>query len=254
MIGEYEGAMIALPPAPYPDETPDYWARDVRSQDVRGETSISRYGNGDFAFHSRPWQTIHGDAIAVRDDHSAFLAWGVALRGGRRVHCRRSGAPTSIVRGPWRRRSDDGRSWVVGQIRFTANDISFEDGIGGQRPPGPAADPFSQAMADQPVFLEKLRDDSFAWTLNNDLRAEALCTVDGLVGWEPSIGDAADAIVRLRGFWENWAEYKYQRLPAPPPMPRRFIEDALAAAGWRYQTDEDYRRLSTRPRRTLRPG
>jgi hypothetical protein len=159
------------------------------------------------------------------------------------------------MNGPWRRRSDDGRSWVVGQIRFTTGDICFEDGNFGQQVQELASDPFSQAMAGQPDFLERLRDDSFASTLHADLRVEALCTADGLIGWEPGSGDAADAIVRLRGFWETWFDFKNGGpYPEPPRMPREIIADALAAAGWRYQTDEDYRRLSTRPRRDSRPS
>jgi hypothetical protein len=245
--------MTALPPAPYPDGTPADWASDLLPQDVRGGASITRYSNGDFLFHSRPWQTIHGDAVAVRDDHGAFMAWGALLPDGRRVHCRCSGEPGRITHGPWRRRSDNGRSWVVGQIRFTSADIFFDDGYPGLQAPQTEADPFSRAMAGRPHFLEQLRDDSFAWTLNGDLRVGALCTDDGLVGWEPGSDEAAEAIARLRGFWETWADFKSaDAYPALPRMPREIIEDALAAAGWRYQTDDDYRRLSPHSRRDSR--
>ena len=239
--------MVAFPPAPYPDGTPDYWARAVLPQGVRGEGSITRYGNGDYVFHSGSWQTIHGDAIAVRDDRGAHMAWGVVLQDGRRVHCRCSGEPHIVARGPWRRRSDSGRSWTVGQIRFTPEDIFFEDGYPGLRVPDAGDNPFSIAMAGQPAFIENLRDDSFAWTLQTDLRSEALCTADGLVGWEPGSDDAAEMIAQLRGFWETWADFTSASSypPGLSEMPREVIEDALAAAGWRYQTDEDYRRLSS---------
>lgn len=242
--------MTALPPAPYPDGTPDDWARDVLPQEARGGASITRYSNGDYVFHTGSWQTVHGDAVAVRSDQGAFRVWGALLPDGRRVHCRCSSEPGLTRSGPWRRRSDDGRSWVVGQIRFTPDDIFFDDGYPGLQVLEAGEDPFCQAMASQPAFLEKLRDDSFAWTLNGNLRTQPLCTADGLIGWEPGYDDAADAIARLRGFWETWFDFKsadpYPRLPQ---MPREIIEDALAAAGWHYQTDEDYRRLSTRPGR-----
>src|SRR5437868_13253779 len=120
--------MSDLPPAPYPDGTPDFWASDRLDQGIRGEGIFSRSSDGDFRFHSRSWQTVHGQAIAVRSDRGAFMAWGARLPDGRRVHCRRGGGQHLEANNLWRRRSDDGRSWVRGLIRFTETEIFFTDG------------------------------------------------------------------------------------------------------------------------------
>jgi hypothetical protein len=238
--------MTEWPPAPYPDGTPDYWGREILPLNVRGEGSITHYSNGDYVFYSRSWQTLHGEAIAGRSDHGAFMAWGALLPDGRRVHCRRSQEPGRTDGGPWRRRSNDGRSWVVGQIRFTAEDIFFEDGYPGLRALESDGDVFSQAMAGQPDFIKCLRDDSFASTLNTCLWVETLCTLDGQVGWSPAgRGEVADVIARLRGFWESWADFKFGGPhPEPPPMPHAIIVNALAAAGWRFTTDAEYHRFA----------
>jgi hypothetical protein len=238
--------MATLPPAPYPDGVPEEWATTWLDQGARGEGSITRTSDGDFHFSSGRWLARHGDAVACRSDRGAERVWGALLADGRRVHCRRSmepgrGGPSGV----WRRRSDDGRSWQIGRVRFAADEILFDDGV--PRLPGIELDdnPFERAMADQPAFLAALRDDSFAFSFMAELWLEALCTLDGRIGWAPTRGEAASTIVRLRGLWENWSDYKHGGpYPEPPPTDRSLIVAALAATGWRYQTDDEARRLN----------
>ena len=235
--------MTERPAAPYPDGTPDYWAKTVLDQGIRGEGWKSTLSDGDFVFYSGLWQTIHGPATAVRSDNGAHSVWGALLPDGRRVHCRRSGEPGHRHLGPWRRRSDDGRSWVVGRIAFSSDEIRFVDGL--------RLDPldldenvFERAMSGEQSFRRALRDDSFACSLRTDLRVEGLCTLDGKIGWNPSWGDAAETIVKLRGFYENWSDFKSGGpYPEPPPTDRSILLATLEEAGWRYQTDEEFARF-----------
>lgn len=238
--------MTALPPAPYPDGLPEESARIWLEQGVRGEAKISRSSDGDSAFHTAHWLVRHGTAIAARTDFGAFRVWGALLADGRRVHCRRSIIPGSAhYPGLWRRRSDDGRSWAVGVARFAADEIFFDEGLSYRASQELDGNAFERAMADQPGFRAALRDDSFAATFNYDLWVEALCTLDGEIGWYPSRADAADTIARLRDLGENWFDFKHGGpWPEPPPTDRAIILAELAKAGWRYQTDDDARRLN----------
>ena len=95
--------MSDYPPAPYPDGTPDDWASLVLGEGERGEGTYAKFSNGDFAFYSGRWLTIHGEAIAVRGDRGAFMAWGARLPDGRRVHCRRGGGQHPEANNLWRR-------------------------------------------------------------------------------------------------------------------------------------------------------
>lgn len=238
--------MSDRPPAPYPDGTPDYWASVVLRQGERGEGTFSKLGDGDFVFYSGRWQTIHGEAVAARSDRGAFMAWDARLPDGRRVHCRRGGGLSPGANGLWRRRSDDGRSWVSGQIRFTETEIFFTDGRAHLLPVTLEANAFERSVAGNVDFIAALQDDSFAFTLNRALWVEALCTLDASMFWTPSgRGDAAETIARLRSFGEIWADFKYGGPePNPPAMDIDIIDAALAAAGWRFQNDEEYRRFN----------
>jgi hypothetical protein len=232
----YGFPMSQLPPAPYPDGTPDFWARDVLPQGERGPGDCTRFANtGDYVFHSGVWQTIHGMAIVVRSDKGAFKVWGALLGDGRRVHCRRS-------RG-WRRRSDDGRSWVLGDVRFEEEEVYFRDADNQRILVAPEGNVFARAMAAQPRFLERIRDDSFASTLNDILRVMGveLCTLDGSVTWTPDSSDEiSDTIAWLRGFGEYGATDFSHRglLPNPPRTPGSVVAKALADVGWRF--DDSY--------------
>jgi len=231
--------MALRPPAPYPDGTPEDWAKIVLEQGVRGEGSISRHSDGDYVFLSGRWQTIHGPARVVRSDSGAYRIWGALLPDGRRVHCRRS--PPS---GLWRRRSDDGRSWVIGKLKLAADEVWFEDGSHYRPSTKYDENVFEKAMASQPHFIKEIQDDSFAFTLKRDLWVEALCTMDGTIGWSPSRGAAGSTIAKLRGFGEDYLDFKAGPYPEPPLTERSIILEALATAGWRYQTDEEYHRLN----------
>jgi hypothetical protein len=232
--------MANRPPAPYPDGTPEDWATDVLDHGVRGEGHLSRLGNGDFVFYSGRWQTIHGPATVVRVDRGAYMIWGARLNDGRRVHCQRSA--TIYGWGHWRRRSDDGRSWVVGTVQLEPSDATFIDGAY-QQPLKLDDNVFEIAMSSQPDFIQKLKDDSFGLAFNQLVRTEAVCTLDGTVGWNPNWGECACTIGRLRGFGETEHDFKYAK-PMPPQFqtaPSAIIE-ALAEVGWRLQTvDESLR-------------
>lgn len=221
------------PPAPYPDGTPEQWSSGVLRQSERGEGRFSQISNGDFMFYSGSWRTIHGQAIAVRSDGGAFMVWNARLPDGRRVHCRRGGGRNRGAYGLWRRRSDDGRSWVSGQIQFTQAEITFTDGRAHLLPVTLEDNAFERSVAGKPDFIAALQDDSFAFTLNRDLWVEALCTLDAGAFWTPAgRGDAADTIARLRNFGETWSDFKYGGPePNPPVMDRQAIDAALAAAG-----------------------
>ncbi len=234
-------SMSLRPPAPYPDGTPDYWAKEILAHRERAAGKTSYVSNGDFSFHSDRWQTVHGSAMVVRSDAGAFMVWGAQLPDGRRVHCRkRPGSPDGV----WRRRSDNGRSWVVGKIKFKPDEVYFTDGLASRPPVELNANAFELAMADQASFIRELQDDSFAFTLNRDLWNGPLCTVDGNIGWHPSNGEAADTIARLQNFGETWADFKSGGpYPEPPRTDPGIIITALAAAGWRYATEADWRRL-----------
>jgi hypothetical protein len=226
----------------YPDPTPDAWPV-VLDQEVRGEGRISRVSNGDYLFYSGAWQTVHGRARVVRNDDGAFMVWGARLADGRRVHCRRSTRPGAAGSGIWRRRSDDGHSWVVGEIWFEHDEVVFTDGVY-RTPIALDSNPFERAMASQPDFIRALRDDSFAYSFNRELSVEAVCTLDGAIGWNPSRGEAAETTAKLRGFGENYADFKFGFPdPAPPATERDVIIEALAGAGWRFQTDDEYQRF-----------
>lgn len=224
-----------VPPfAPYPDGRPEDFTDRLLEKDVRAPGSIIRYSHGDFGFSSGIWRTRHGSAEVVRYDDGAHRVWGARLPDGRRVHCRQSWAPGGR-RGPWRRRSDDGRSWVVGQIVFETDEVRFTDGPAYREPEPLDANDFERAMAGQAEFRAALRDDSFAFTLNRALWVEGLCTLDGRTRWDPSRGLAGGTIARLRELGEFYLEFKLGGPePEPPPMPRAIIEEALAAAGWRF--------------------
>lgn len=223
-----------LPFAPYPDGCPEDFSRIELEQGVRGPASVTPYTNGDFGFLSLYWRTVHGPAVAARDDDGAVRAWGVRLDDGRRVHCRRSRSPGRGY-GPWRRRSDDGRSWVVGNIRFEPDDVHFSDDPRYEPPEDVDSNVFQRAMAERPEFLVRLRDDSFAFTLNRILWVESLCAIDGDTRWQPSRGEAGGTIAELRRLGESYLDFKLGGPePEPPPMPRAIVDDALAAAGWRF--------------------
>ena len=68
--------------------------------------------------------------------------------------------------------------------------------------------------------------------------------LDGTVAWNTSGGEVADTIARLRGFGEDYLDFKSGPHPEPPLTDRSIILDALAAAGWRFQTDEEFRRFN----------
>lgn len=222
------------PFAPYPDGSPEDFSGIELEQGVRGPGSVVPYGNGDFGFLSQYWRTAHGPAVAARDDEGAARVWGARLGDGRRVHCRRSWTPGRGY-GPWRRRSDDGRSWVVGNTRFEPGDVHFDDDPRYQPPVDLESNAFQRAMAGRPEFLAVLRDDSYAFTLNRLLWGESLCTIDGETRWEPSRGQAGGTIARLRRLGESYLDFKLGGPePEPPPMPRALVEAALAAAGWRF--------------------
>jgi hypothetical protein len=238
--------MTEQPPAPYPDGSPEEAARDVLPHDERGEGQRIQFSNGDWTFMSDSWRTEHGPAIAARTDNGAFRLWNALLPDGRRVHCRHARDPAGW---PgycgWRRRSDDGRSWVRGTVQFTPDDILFEDGISPALPKAPLDNNvFERATAAQEEFLKALRDDSFAFSLHRDLRVEALCTLDGSVGWAPTGGEAAGTIAGLRDFGETWADFKHGFWPEPPLTGRAAILAELERAGWRYQSDDDAWRLN----------
>ena len=217
--------MSELPPAPYPDGTPDDWG-DVLAQGERGAGIYSKFSNGDYVFYTGVWQTIHGLATVVRSDRGAFRVWGALLPDGRRVHCRRG----------WRRRSDDGRSWVIGKVKFEEQEVYFTDAESQRIPIELNANVFERAMAAQPRFLEQLRDDSFAFTLNDHLRVIGanLCTLDDSATWRD---DVSATIARLRGFGEDGEDdFGYRGpWPNPPRTKGTIIAKALADAGWRYE-------------------
>jgi hypothetical protein len=231
--------MDCFPPGPYPDGTPETWAKEVLDQGVRGNGSISNLSDGDFIFHSARWQTIHGPSTVVRTDDGAFMVWGAQLADGRRVHCRRS-----TNSGLWRRRSDDGRSWIVGQIRFLHDEVFFSDGVAYRPSVVLNENSFEDAMANQPEFISALQNDSFAFTLNRELWVEYLCTMDASVHWAPSRGEAGNTIARLRGFGEYYLDFENGGpYPEPPRTDRSVLLTTLAAAGWRYQNDDEIRRF-----------
>lgn len=237
--------MIGRPPAPYPDPAPDDWARSILEQGIRGEGHYSKLSGGDFVFYSGTWATIHGPAIVARSDRGAFMIWGAKLPNGRRIYCRRSTAPHGFYGfSPWRRRSDDGRSWVLGNVTLTPDDAHFSDGV--HRQPIELDDNvFEVAMASQPEFIRELQDDSVAWTLNALLENEGICSLDGSLGWNPSSGEAALTIGRLRGFGEPELDFKHE-YPVGEPLrvDREVLIQVLHAAGWRVQTDEETRRFA----------
>ena len=166
------------------------------------------------------------------------MVWGARLADGRRVFCRR-------MSGPWQRRSDDGRSWQLGTIKFDVDDVTFFDGIV-YRPAIYLTDNvFEIAMQPQENFIRELRDDAVAWSLMELLRDGAVCTLDGKVGWNPSSSEAASTIGRLRGFGEEYQDFKYEYpIGKPLRVDRDILVHVLNEAGWRVQTDEEERRFS----------
>lgn len=232
---------VSSVPGGYPDGPPEIWTREVLPQEVRGEGTLSRYSNGDYVFYSSSWLTLHGEARVLRSDTGAFMVWGALMPEGRRVHCRRSTGPTGG--GIWRRRSDDGRSWTLGELRLAPDEVFFSDGIGYRNPIHLDDNPFERAMASKPEFIKALQDDAFAFTLNLKLWVESLCTLDGSTCWNPSRGEAAESIAKLRGFGETYADFKFGGpYPEPPRVATDVITAALEAAGWRFQTEEEWRR------------
>ncbi|HEX8620349.1 MAG TPA: hypothetical protein VF718_00085 [Allosphingosinicella sp.] len=224
---------MSLPPAPYPDGSPEDFSCEQLDQGVRAAGSIAHFTNGDFIFSTGLWRTVHGPAVVVRMDEGASKVWGARMPDGRRVHCRRSREPCG-PRGPWRRRSDDGRSWVVGEIRFEPGDVHFTDGLGYFPQPELDGNVFERAMADKAEFRARLRDDSFAFTLNRRLWSESLYTMDLETRWEPGRGHAAETIAKLRGFGETFTDFKYGGPePEPPWTDPWVVDEVLADAGWR---------------------
>lgn len=99
-------------------------------------------------------------------------------------------------------------------------------------------------MASQPEFIRELKDDSFAFTLNRRLWDEVVCTLDGNISWRPSRAELADTIVRLRGFGEHHRDFELGGLhPNPPLTELRVVLDALASAGWRLATENEFHRF-----------
>jgi hypothetical protein len=145
---------------------------------------------------------------------------------------------------PWRRRSDDGRSWVLGQVRLEATDVFFTDGVY-QKPIELNDNVFEMAMATQPEFVRELKDDSFALSFNEMMRNEGLCAFDGRTGWNPTWGECAYTIARLRGVGETELDFKY-KVPVPTTLrtDKSVIVDALATVGWRFQTEDELRRFN----------
>jgi hypothetical protein len=133
----------------------------------------------------------------------------------------------------------------MGRLKLASDDVWFEDDSRFGPQINLDANPFESAMALQPTFIEEVKDDSFAFTLNRELWVEGLCTLDGAVGWNPSShGDAADTLARLRGFGEDYLTFQMGPYPEPPRTDRSIILEVLAAAGWRFQDDEEFRRFA----------
>ena len=231
--------MIRLPPGPYPDGSPEESAKFTLEQGMRGAGTISHDSSGDYRFHSGHWKTIHGPAVVVRTDKGAYRVWNALLPDGRRTHCRRSQGM-----GVWRRRSDDGRSWTLGTISFEADDVLFDDGRVYAPQPKPDDNHFARVAADRPDFIQLLRDDSVAFSLNRALWNEGLCSFDGQIGWNPTRGEAAEVIACLRGLGETHADFEFGGPdPHPPQLDVTHLLEILASIDWRFQNDEEYARF-----------
>jgi hypothetical protein len=235
--------MLGRPPAPYRVPILEEWVIVILDQGVRGEgeksiSDIRAGGTGDFSFRSGRWGTVHGPATALRTDEGAYYVWGVLLEDGRRVFCRK-------MSGLWQRRSDNGRSWTLGKIIFTPDDVRFSDGAPFRYPVHLTDNVFEIAMQPNAEFIYELRDDAVAWSLMELLRGQGVCTLEGKVGWNPSTSEAAFTIARLRQFGEQEFDFKYGYGDVG-----RVDEDVLIHilndAGWRVQTNDEERRFSPR--------
>jgi len=239
------------PSGPYRDHDPDYWAKETLPHGVRGQGSVSNISDGDQHFHSGRWKTIHGPVTIVRWDRGAIYIWEALLEDGRRLYCERSfrdGWGTSH----WRRRSDDGRSWVLGKVIIKPDDVFFTDGVGMRSQPKLDQNDFEIAMASQPDFIRELQDDAVALTLNTFLRDAGVCTFDESKRWSPSFGEIAGTIADLRGFGETYLDFKFRDLPDELRCSEQLIEQLLANAGWRFMTPDEERRFEEEERDRIR--
>ena len=232
--------MLGRPPAPYPDPQPEKYGSCRLEHGVRGEGYCSKLSNGDFTFSSGTWLTVHGQAVVARSDGGAFMVWGAKLANGERIFCRCSATPHGHSH--WRRRSPNGRSWSLGKVRFEPDDVLFSDGVFNQTLQL-NDNVFEIAMASRPEFIRELRDDAVAWSFRWLLRDVGICTLDGKAAWNPTSGEAAYTIGRLRGFGEPELDFKYEY---PDGEPLRVDGDVLNHilndAGWRVQTEDEMRR------------
>jgi hypothetical protein len=234
--------MLGRPPAPYPDPDPEKYATQVLEQGVRGEGHYTKVSTGDFYFNSGHWQTIHGAAIVARCDRGAFMVWGAKLPDGNRIYCCRSRLLYGYSH--WRRRSANGRSWLQGQVAFEPDDVFFSDGVHAQ-PIQLNDNVFEIAMASKPEFIRELKDDAVARSLMALLRNDAICSLDGTVAWNPTSGEAAYTIGRLRGFGEPELEFKYEYpIGEPLRVDPDVLRHILNNAGWRIQTEDEMRRYA----------